>query len=341
MDVAHGTLALNTDGSFIYTPAGNFNGVDTFTYRVNDGAVESGIAVVTIQVVPVNDAPVAVNDEYSTDEDTSLVIAPPGVLFNDSDTEGDLLSAVLVDDTTHGTLLLENDGSFTYIPDADYNGSDGFTYRVYDGAAYSNVAVVPITVAPVRDRPVANAGGPYSANEGSPVTFDGSASYAPDGVIAAYDWEFGDGSTGAGPSPQHLYIEEGNYSVTLTVTDNEGLLDKATTFVTVNDLGPMAAFTWLPEPQTEGASITFNDQSSSSPDGIVAWYWEFGGLGSSAGQNPTFTFLDNGIYTVTLTVTDDDGSTGSVSYDVTVLDLGPIAALTGDTGLDENQTGIY
>ena len=94
---SHGTLTLNSDGSLVYMPALNFNGVDSFTYKASDGQAQSGVATVTITVTPINDAPVAANDDsYTTPEDTQLNGDAPGVLANDSDVDGDALSAVLV-----------------------------------------------------------------------------------------------------------------------------------------------------------------------------------------------------------------------------------------------------
>src|SRR5206468_10518020 len=86
------TLTLNTDGSLVYMPALNFNGTDSFTYKAGDGQAQSGVATVTITVTPVNDAPVAANDDtYTTPEDTQLTVSAPGVLANDTDADGDTL----------------------------------------------------------------------------------------------------------------------------------------------------------------------------------------------------------------------------------------------------------
>ena len=93
-----------------------------------------------------NQPPVAIDDVYSTDEDTTLTIAAPGVLLNDNDPEGNSLSTVEVSGPTHGTLTLNDDGSFIYIPESDFNGTDSFTYKANDGLADSNVATVTITV---------------------------------------------------------------------------------------------------------------------------------------------------------------------------------------------------
>lgn len=99
--------------------------------------------------------PVANDDFYSTDEDVALTVSPPGVLANDTDPDGDPLTAVKVFDPTYGTLVLKANGSFVYTPDDDFNGTDSFTYQAYDGTQYSNVATVTITVNPVNDAPVA------------------------------------------------------------------------------------------------------------------------------------------------------------------------------------------
>src|SRR5262249_36296122 len=82
-----------------------------------------------------NHAPVAVNDSYSTDEDTTLTVSAPGVLGNDADADGDGLTASWVFGPAHGTLTFNADGSFTYTPAANYNGSDSFTYKANDGKA--------------------------------------------------------------------------------------------------------------------------------------------------------------------------------------------------------------
>src|SRR5205814_5102359 len=98
-------LTLNTNGSFSYVPAANYNGTDSFSYKASDGSLESGEATVTITISPVNDAPVAsADDTYTTPEDTTLTVGAPGVLANDSDIDGDTLSAVLVNSPTHGSL---------------------------------------------------------------------------------------------------------------------------------------------------------------------------------------------------------------------------------------------
>src|SRR5207244_2763323 len=140
-----------------YTPAANCNGSDSFTFNANDGTVDSPAATISITVTAVNDAPVAANDAYSTNEDTALNVAAAGVLANDSDVDGDALTAVLVGAPAHGSVTLNANGSFTYTPAANYNGRDSFTYKANDGTIDSAAATISITVTAVNDAPVANA----------------------------------------------------------------------------------------------------------------------------------------------------------------------------------------
>jgi VCBS repeat-containing protein len=152
----NGILTLNSNGSFKYIPNPNYNGPDTYTYRAYDGTNYSNIATVHITISPTNDPPIANNDYYTTIEDTTLNIPAPGILTNDTDIENNPLTATLNISTTNGTLTLQNNGSFTYTPNPSYNGQDTFTYRVYDGTNYSNIATVHITISPTNDPPIAN-----------------------------------------------------------------------------------------------------------------------------------------------------------------------------------------
>ncbi|MCA9977588.1 MAG: cadherin-like domain-containing protein, partial [Anaerolineales bacterium] len=113
----------------------------------NDGLADSNIATVTITVeVILNYPPVAANDTYSITPNTTLTVPAPGLLSNDTDAEGDPLTAVWVSSPSHGTLNLNADGSFTYTPNAGFTGNDSFKYKANDGSNYSYVATVTITV---------------------------------------------------------------------------------------------------------------------------------------------------------------------------------------------------
>jgi hypothetical protein len=131
---ANGATTLTADGSFTYTPNAGYFGADSFTYKANDGAADSNVVTVTITVnAPANTAPVAVNDSYSTDFGAELTIPAPGVLGNDTDTDSNPLTAVMVSDPANGAAMLNADGSLTYTPNAGYSDSDSFTYKANDG----------------------------------------------------------------------------------------------------------------------------------------------------------------------------------------------------------------
>jgi VCBS repeat-containing protein len=168
-DPSHGSTMLKTDGSFTYTPDRDYAGTDTFTYTASDGAGVSGTATVTITVDAVNDPPVARDDAYATDEDTALSVAAPGLLTNDTDVDGDRLSAALAGGPAHGVLNLTSDGSLRYTPAPDYSGPDSFSYRATDGSASSSPATVRISVAAVDDPPDVRTapGGSCSADDRS------------------------------------------------------------------------------------------------------------------------------------------------------------------------------
>ncbi|MBI4756151.1 MAG: tandem-95 repeat protein, partial [Betaproteobacteria bacterium] len=181
----HGSLAMAADGSFSYRPDADFSGVDSFTYRATDGALDSGVTLVSITVSPVNDAPVAGADRYTVAADGTLAVpAAGGVLANDTDADGDALATTLVSAPGRGVLSLNADGSFAYTPEPGFHGADSFAYRASDGAGGTTQATVFITVlaanppppdppqpaaapevtsVPTQDPPQASADGPAGA----------------------------------------------------------------------------------------------------------------------------------------------------------------------------------
>jgi hypothetical protein len=143
---ANGFVILRADGSLDYTPDPGFSGDDVFTYKASDGSLTSTPAQVKISVTGGNTVPVANPDAYSTDVNTTLVVAAPGVLANDYDADGDVLTAQQLGTPSHGTLMFSSNGCFTYVPDLNYSGDDIFTYQAFDGMATSNPVQVTITV---------------------------------------------------------------------------------------------------------------------------------------------------------------------------------------------------
>src|SRR5439155_225403 len=171
------TLTLNSDGSFSYTPAANYHGTDSFTYKANDGQADSGIATVNITIGPVNTAPVAVNDSYTTAEDITLNVAAAGVLANDSDVDGDSLSGSEESRVGKGRLTLKSEDSYSYAPAANFYCTDSFTYKANDGQADSGIATVNIAITAVNDAPVA-------VNDSYTTAEDTTLNVAAAGVLA-------------------------------------------------------------------------------------------------------------------------------------------------------------
>jgi len=142
---------VGTAPNLEYVPNAEASGVDSFTYKVNDGTVDSAVKTVSITIEPVNDAPVAGALSLSTEEDTTLFIQLQGF-----DAEGGALTYTVVGQPANGTLSGEG-ADLEYVPNPDFNGTDSFTYRVSDGVNVSGIARVSITVTPVEDIPVAQA----------------------------------------------------------------------------------------------------------------------------------------------------------------------------------------
>jgi hypothetical protein len=143
---SHGSVTLRSDGGYTYVPAAGYVGPDQFRYRASSGLLDSLVATVSINVT--NARPVARPDAYSVAAGKPKTVAAAGVLTNDSDGDGDTLSAQLVATTSHGSLSLEANGGFTYLPNAAYAGSDSFSYRAWDGVQWSDAATVSLTVIP-------------------------------------------------------------------------------------------------------------------------------------------------------------------------------------------------
>ena len=162
-----------------------------------------------------------------------------------------------------------------------------------------------------------------------------------DGTIANRLWNFGDGNTSTATNPSHTYAAEGTYSVSLTVTDNDGVqnsvIQNVTLTVTVLNQAPNAGFT----SSTTDMRVNFTDTSTDSDGTIVSRFWSFGDGGTSTSQNPSHTYSSSGIYSVNLTVTDNDGASDTFNRSVTVLapNQPPTAGFTSSiSGLRVNFT---
>ncbi len=143
------------DGTFTITARCNKAATNVVIHATSDNTTQGASPAYTFTQAAVNNAPVASPDQYEVDWNSTLDVAAPGVLGNDTDKDGGTLTAVQVAPVSHGTLTLNPDGSFRYIPESDFTGNDSFTYRGNDGTADSNVATVTIAVSrpgPTRSR---------------------------------------------------------------------------------------------------------------------------------------------------------------------------------------------
>ena len=150
-----GTAVLNEDGSVTFTPNADHNGPASFEYTIADGRGGSDSATVTVTVSAVNDAPSAADDTASTDEDTAVTVTAASLLGNDDDVDGDTLSITGVSSPSNGSVVANDDGSFTFTPATNFYGSGAtFDYAVSDGNGGTDTGTVTVSVASVNDGPV-------------------------------------------------------------------------------------------------------------------------------------------------------------------------------------------
>src|SRR5262249_9797959 len=150
-------------------PAADFNGVDSFTYHMN--LIPQDVGLVTIKVLPVNDAPVAVPDTLATTEDTPLIIFPNDLLRNDHDVDGDQFQVIQMTNPAHGLLHSLGNGTLVYTPFANYHGTDSFVYKASDGQLSSNPVAVFIDVLSVTDAPVLQPIGAKTVQRNTQLSF--------------------------------------------------------------------------------------------------------------------------------------------------------------------------
>ncbi len=265
----NGTLVNNADGTLTYTPTANFNGTDSFTYEVADGNGGLDTATVNLTVNPLNDAPVAVDDTLvAADEDTVQTITTAGLIGNDTDVDGDTLNFNgILTAPTNGTLVNNADGTLTYTPTANFNGTDSFTYEVADGNGGLDTATVNLTVNPLNDAPVNTVPLASSTNEDTPLFF----STANNNLIAINDVDADNN-----PVEVTLSTTDGLLSLSgttgLTFTIGDGTDDPTTTFSgTLSDINTaLDGSSFSPTTNFSGAAtlaISTNDQGSTGTGG--------------------------------------------------------------------------
>ncbi|HRV93655.1 MAG TPA: PKD domain-containing protein, partial [Anaerolineae bacterium] len=333
-DVAADTLTyewdLNNDSVF-ETPGQNVvgswptSGVKTVTLRVRD---KDGGTATSATTVDVGSPPTAnAGGPYTANEGSAVSFTGSG-----SDPDGDPITYSW--NFGDGSSGSGSNPTHTYVD----NGTYVATLTVTDdrGGVTTSQATVTINNA----APTARISSPASGNEGQVIAFDGSGSSDP-GVndTLTYAWDFGDGSTGTGATPSHQYRDNGTFTVSLTVTDNSGASNSTSATITINNVAPTAnaGGPYGGDEALGGTAISFDGSGSSDPglDDTLTYLWDFGdGSPTANGQTVSHTYNDSGNYTVSLTVTDDDGANGTDTVDVTINNLPP----TADAGGPYNTT---
>lgn len=319
------------DTTHSYQTAGTY----TATLTVTDTDTATGKAAVQITVGAAgNQPPVATASANPTSGTAPLTVSfsgsasdPDGTIASYSWTFGDGASSTQ-QNTSHA---YQTAGTFTA------------TLTATDNAGASGSTTVRITVgSPANQPPTASVSAtPTSGAAPLAVSFTGSGS-DPDGTIASYSWIFGDGGTSSLQNPSHTYQSTGNYTATLTVTDNSGAPGSATVNITVGaNQPPTASASATPTSGRAPLTVAFTGLAT-DPDGTIASYsWAFGDGGTSTLQNPSHTYQSAGIFTATLTVTDNGGARGSSSVSITVLagNQAPVANAGPDqSNLDPGTT---
>ena len=353
---ANGTVTVNPDGSFTYTPNPNWTGTDTFDYTISDGNGETDTATVTVDVTPVADTPTAVDDVYSTPEDTPLTVPAPGVLGNDTDVENDPLTVGLYTQPAHGSVTVNPDGSFTYTPDLNWTGTDTYTYEACDPLC--DTATVTITVTPVNDPPVANDDLAVT-DEDTPVTVpvladdsdvDGPLDPASVTVTSAPT----DGTTSVNadgtitytPNPGFWGTDSFDYQV--CDLDPTPLCDTATVSVTVNSVNdpPVAVDDADTTPEDTPITMTVLGNDT-DPDGdpidVVLATDPAHGTTVVNGDN-TITYTPDlnwtGTDTYTYEITDNNGGFATATVTITVTPVNDPPVANDDLAVTDEDTPV-
>ena len=324
------TLGANTAGSFEMFVDGSQ--ISLAREDINALHIPSGSSL--------NRAPMAGNDSYATDEDNVLVVNASGVLKNDTDGDGDALAALLVSGPSNGTLTLSTDGSFSYTPDSNFNGSDSFAYRADDGTLGSSTATVSLSVTSVNDPPVASSQVVTTHEDTSAaIILNGSDI---DGDLLSYSVVSGpENGSLSGTAPNLTYTPVANYygSDSFTFKVHDGTLDSPAATVSISvtavndppsisdiedqavaeDAATNAISFTIGDLETPADSLSLSGSSSNTAlvadPGIV-----FGGSGVS--RTVTVTPAANQFGTTTISVTAGDGSATSV--DSFLLTVSPV-----------------
>jgi len=307
-DFGDGSTGSGMMLNHIYAMPGTYN--ITLTVTDDSGAIDS--ANTTAAIDAANQPPMAnPNGPYSGMVNIAVAFDGTG----STDLDGTINSYEW--DFGDGSTGTGSMPTHTYVAEGTYN----VVLTVTDNGGLADTAATTAAIGAVANQPpIANANGPYAGTVGLPVAFDSAGSDDPDGTLVAYEWKFGDGTTGTGANPTHTYVTQGTYNVSLMVTDDNGAMDSSTTTATIG-MGNQAPTANANGPYngTVGIPIQLNSSGSSDPDGVITAYdWNFGDGTTGSGPNPTHTYATAGTYNITLTVVDGDGAMDSNATTATI-----------------------
>ena len=343
MPPAHGALT-GAAPNLRYAPAANYNGSDSFTFKVNDGSLDSAPAVVTFQIQAVNDAPLALNDVVALDEDSGA-----DVVLRGTDVESAALTFSIVSPPTHGSLT-GSAPNVRYVPTENYHGADSFSFRVNDGALDSSVATVNVTVQPVNDVPVA-VGQDVLLNEDAQADVVLTGSDVESSPLAFSIVDPPTHGVLTGTPPQVRYVPSANYHGpdTFTFKVNDGTLDSAVTVVnltvaSVND-APVAAPQNLSTLEDTPLSLTMTGTDIDG-DAMICVVVTPPANGTLSGTPPTMTYTPGanfaGVDSFEFRVHDGvaDSGLASVSINVIAVNDMPIAAAQSVSTLEDTPVNV-
>ena len=311
-DFGDGTTPVDTSSPSI-THTYSTPGAYTINLTVTD--VETDMATATPQTITVDEPPTAAFTSSPSNPGVGATVSFDGSTSNDPD--GTIANYAW--DFGDGTTATGATPSHAYTT----AGPKTVTLTITDSDGQTNTTTNTVTVDELPS--VAFTSSPSNPGVGATVSFDGSTSNDPDGTIASYAWDFGDGTTATGATPSHAYTTAGPKTVTLTITDSDGQTNTTTNTVTVDEL-PSVAFTSSPSNPGVGATVSFDGSTSNDPDGTIASYaWDFGDGTTATGATPSHAYTTAGTKTVTLTITDSDGQTNTITHTVTVDELPSVA----------------
>ncbi len=351
VSAANGTVTINSDGTLNYRPNANFNGTDTINYTISDGNGGTATATVTVSVGGVSDAPIAVNDTATVNEDSSGNNIT--VLGNDSDPDGDSLTVTTVS-AVNGTVTINPDGTLNYIPNADFNGTDSINYTISDGNGGTATATVTVTVNGVNDAPIAanSSAVVMAGSNGNTINvLDNSSDIDGDNLtVTAVSASNGTVTINADGSVN--YIPNANFNgtdtITYTISDGNGGTVTATVTVTVDAVNrpPIAI--------NDGATVTEGSadnnilvlNNDSDPDGDTLTVSTASSINGTVTINSdgTLNYTPNtdfsGTDTLTYTISDGNGGTATaiVTVDVIAVINNPPIAVNDSVAVSEDSS---